>query len=160
MPYIGLGRRSAWSCPPMWIEETRGGLLSCEKRMTALAESANGSRDCAVPRGKHMRGQLWLRKRRRLKKSLARRSSQNGPAKSGAGSFLALLGPLMSTLARERCVTRTRRLRSNRSRSMSYWRRSAVQRSRTYKRPVCHHRVHTRSEGQHGQPSVAARNFP
>jgi hypothetical protein len=40
----------------MWIEETRGGLLPHEKRMTALAESANGSGDCAVARGKHDEG--------------------------------------------------------------------------------------------------------
>jgi len=49
-----------WSCPLMWFEETRGGLLSCEDRMTVLGESAKGSGLTAHCASKPERGQLWL----------------------------------------------------------------------------------------------------
>jgi hypothetical protein len=45
-----------WSCPPMWFEETRGGPISCEHRMTAMAESAKGSRVTAHSASKPERG--------------------------------------------------------------------------------------------------------
>ncbi len=35
----------------MWLEETRGGPISLDS-WTYVAESDNGSGDCAVPRGK------------------------------------------------------------------------------------------------------------
>jgi DNA-binding protein HU-beta len=81
----------------MWFEETRGGLLSCENRMTVLAESANGSGVTAHCASKPERGQLWLRKQRRPRRQRERKSSQNGPAKSGAGSFLLNKGEKMQT---------------------------------------------------------------
>jgi hypothetical protein len=50
----------------MWIEETRGGLLSCEKRMTALAESATGSR--ARHRAANMMRAAMAKKAKKAKK--------------------------------------------------------------------------------------------